>query len=558
MSDQKKNYRYQAFCVIEAQSPIQIGSGEKALTVSNSLLKDAFGFYYIPATSLTGVLRHLFWEKDEGLEESEGLKSIFGHQEMQKDKGQGSRLILSSAHLLLNGKKIADGLSAVDLIEVDEQLEGKGSGFEHIQPVRREHVRINHRGVADKDLKGKFESELLPKGCRFAFEIELVGTAEDAENWEAILSLLHHPLFRLGGGSRKGFGRFKVEQLITRSLDLSQEDDLQMYLAKSSQLAYREAGQNKYAAFKPSSKSEQAFKHYRLSLSAEDFMLFGGDFNVELAEKALEKARAEKAKKKQDEKKSDEKSLSLTSALADFTPKTEKIIYWNGGTMATTDCYLMPASSIKGAIAHRFVYHLNKLLGIYVDQQEVDHAEVESKLADYEQQLAALENYQAKPLEEINDRLKNLAELEKKLAKLTEGLQNMGNAETVELQKTALFGQALDSKAAKGQRGRILFEDIYLAKDTSAKKIFNHVAIDRFTAGALDQALYSEEVLQPRESMTLNIYVEQKAFEAVEENQVQQALEASLKDLCEGRLPLGGGVMRGHGRVKGKIQPTEA
>lgn len=538
MSDQKKNYRYQAFCVIEAQSPIQIGSGEKALTVSNSLLKDAFGFYYIPATSLTGVLRHLFWEKDEGLEESEGLKSIFGHQEMQKDKGQGSRLILSSAHLLLNGKKIADGLSAVDLIEVDEQLEGKGSGFEHIQPVRREHVRINHRGVADKDLKGKFESELLPKGCRFAFEIELVGTAEDAENWETILSLLHHPLFRLGGGSRKGFGRFKVEQLITRSLDLSQEEDLQMYLAKSSQLAYREAGQNKYAAFKPSSKSEQAFKHYRLSLSAEDFMLFGGDFNVEQANKAIQ-----------------DKDATL---IPDFTPKTEKIIYWNGGTMATTDCYLMPASSIKGAIAHRFVYHLNKLLGIYVDQQEVDHAEVESKLADYEQQLAALENYQAKPLEATNDGLKKLEELEKELVQLTERLQSMGNAETVELQKTALFGQALDSKAAKGQRGRILFEDIYLAKDTSAKKIFNHVAIDRFTAGALDQALYSEEVLQPRESMTLNIYVEQKAFEAVEENQVQQALEASLKDLCEGRLPLGGGVMRGHGRMKGEIQPTEA
>jgi len=539
MSNQKKNYRYQAFCVIEAQSPIQIGSGGKALTVSNSLLQDAFGFYYIPATSLTGVLRHLFWEKDGAQKESEDLKSIFGYQEERKDGGQGSRLILSSAHLLLNERKIADGLSAVDFIEVDEQLEGKGSGFEHLQPVRREHVRINHRGVADKEERGKFESELLPKGCRFAFEIELVGTGEDAKNWETILSLLHHPLFRLGGGSRKGFGRFKVQQLITRSLDLSKEDDLQMYLAKSSQLAYKEAGQNNYVAFKPSSKSEQPFKHYRLSLSAEDFMLFGGDFNVKQANKAIQKEDA--------------------TLIPDFTPKTEKVISWEAGDkMKPTDCYLMPASSIKGAIAHRFVYHLNKLLGIYVDQQEADHAEVEKELADYEQQLAALENYQAKPLEEINDRLKNLVELEKKLAKLTERLQNMGNAETVELQKTALFGQALDAKAAKGQRGRILFEDIYLAKDTSSKKIFNHVAIDRFTAGALDQALYSEEVLQPRESMTLNIYVEQKAFEAVEENQVQQALEASLKDLCEGRLPLGGGVMRGHGRMKGEIQTTEA
>jgi hypothetical protein len=120
-----------------------------------------------------------------------------------------------------------------------------------------------------------------------------------------------------------------------------------------------------------------------------------------------------------------------------------------------------------------------------------------------------------------------------------------------------LFGFAKDSKAEKrdketdkkGQRGRVIFSDLFLSKGT--QKVLNHVAIDRFTGGAMDGALFAEKVCTRRGVIVqLALLVERDAFAAP---LVQEAFEAALKDMATGMLPLGGGVMRGHGCFQGSI-----
>ena len=101
--------------------------------------------------------------------------------------------------------------------------------------------------------------------------------------------------------------------------------------------------------------------------------------------------------------------------------------------------------------------------------------------------------------------------------------------------------------------------------------MLSHVAIDRYTGGALQGALYNEEVLQPEQELTVDLYVEAAAFAdhefyntttntttTVKGDHVRQAFECALDDLCAGRLPLGGGTSRGHGTFSGTLQKPEA
>lgn len=82
-------------------------------------------------------------------------------------------------------------------------------------------------------------------------------------------------------------------------------------------------------------------------------------------------------------------------------------------------------------------------------------------------------------------------------------------------------------------------------------KIFNHVAIDRFTGGAMDGALFSEKVSQLMEDqITLNIFID-KSFD--DESLEIKAFENALVDICKGLLPLGGMTTKGHGIFTGTL-----
>lgn len=52
-------FRYVARIVIEADTPICVGSGEKTIDTDSEVTLDVNGLPYIPGTTIAGVLRHI-------------------------------------------------------------------------------------------------------------------------------------------------------------------------------------------------------------------------------------------------------------------------------------------------------------------------------------------------------------------------------------------------------------------------------------------------------------------------------------------------------------------
>ena len=175
---------------------------------------------------------------------------------------------------------------------------------------------------------------------------------------------------------------------------------------------------------------------------------------------------------------------------ADMTPVVEAYIEWEGGKPHFVEGTVIPGSSIKGALSHRTAFHWNKLKKLYADKGE--------------------------------------------------GLTGDDNPAVVQL-----FGRSGDGATSDDiTRGKVLIDDIIIPKCES--KIINHVAIDRFTGGALDGALFTEKVNIGQPCINIHILVDTSAF-LIEDPDIKNAFEKALDDLKNGMLPLGGGVNRGNG-----------
>jgi CRISPR/Cas system CSM-associated protein Csm3 (group 7 of RAMP superfamily) len=76
-----------------------------------------------------------------------------------------------------------------------------------------------------------------------------------------------------------------------------------------------------------------------------------------------------------------------------------------------------------------------------------------------------------------------------------------------------------------------------------------HIAIDRFTGGVLDGALYTMEVL---EAGTFSLVLERlpDAMDDELARQVQAVVRLVLEDLNDGIIGMGGGTARGYGSVR--------
>src|SRR5690606_20134761 len=104
------------------------------------------------------------------------------------------------------------------------------------------------------------------------------------------------------------------------------------------------------------------------------------------------------------------------------------------------------------------------------------------------------------------------------------------------------------------RRGNVIIDDIFLSKErVSNDKIFNHVAIDRFTGGGIDAALFNEKVSylkDENDSIQLKITV----GENIVDQTVLFAFENALLDITQGLLPLGGMTTKGNGMFTGTLK----
>lgn len=456
MKDTTYTKRYVARIVIEAKTPLAVSSGNKNVMTDSVVALDVNELPFIPGTSIAGIIRHTL-TKEVGEE-------FFGYQ--KGDKGHGSMLLFSEAKMIGEEGKVVDGMSSIDF--------DKSDFYKYFKELPiRQHARINHQGVTVKT--GKFDEQVVFKGTRFCFEMEMVATDEEKYKtmFESVIGKLRSSSFRIGSGTRSGFGEIEIITCQIKTYNLKDATDLKAYLDKTSSLAdaWNVAPNNTTTA-----EEEENWSKYELTLYPTDFYLFGsgyGDDDV------------------------------------DTKPVEESYIKWENNKpqmIKSEKVDLIPAASIKGALAHRVAYHYNDITGIKADELEPED-------------------------------FKNYVGNKNKAVK-------------------ALFGSEgekdKDSKKMKDQqRGNILFSDIIEDKNKD-NKIMNHVAIDRFTGGAIDGALFSEKVTDGRgEHYTTTLLVNN---EAIIDEDIKEALNRALRDLCKGMLPLGGGVNRGNGTFTGSLK----
>ena len=442
MEKTKFTIRYVSRIVLEAETPFTIGSGEKDLLTDALVAKDVNGLPYLPGTSLAGVIRSAC-----GIKRQEDTP--FGYQD--KNGGQGSRVIFSDGVMIGKDGRPVDGLRVIS---------HNDDFYAHFKmlPVRQ-HVRINSLGSTDKG--GKFDEQVTYQGTRFCFEMELLSTGSEDEAlfYEKMLNVLRRSTFRVGGGTHNGFGLMKVIALQRRDYDLTNPDDLESYVSRSAALDTPLEGAKKLTT---DTITDSTWKRYTLKLQPKDFFLFGS---------------------------------GMGDDEADMTPVSEAYIVWTNGKPTFQERgILIPATSVKGALAHRTAYHWNKLKKRFVD------------------------NDGEKPL--------------------------TGDAcPAVE----AIFGKAGQDSDKDIKCGNIMLSDVIISagKKTEDEKIMNHVAIDRFTGGTMDGALFTEKVINGLgREIQLTIDVRK---DSIQDEDISKAFELALKDVSDGLLPLGGGVNRGNG-----------
>lgn len=457
--ENKLNHRYIARLIVVATTPLFVGSGDASLMTDSLVQKDHNGLPMIPGTSLAGVLRH-------SIEDFTGnkvdWKDIFGYQD--GNDGLGSRLKVSSAYFLKGDKKVAEGITT----NIDEGLLNKLDSL-----PTRQHVRITDKGVAADN--GLFDNEVVYKGAKFIFEIELKGLESDRKNWEKIIDEIKSPAFRVGQGTRNGYGNLKVTQIFNMRYDLNDENDFNDYLEFNPFF-------NASLDFDNVEESESAAA-YTLQLQPDDFFIFSEGFGDE---------------------------------DVDNKPVMEEVMTYQYDKIEFEEKTLIPASSVKGAIAHRVCFHYNK------NNDNPDYNKSNPVFAD-----------------KIKERDKNGKLYFDKYT----GEENPAVAR--------LFGKKgrIEKNKDTGQRGILILDDLYF-DDIDNNKIFNHVAIDRFTGGAIDGALFSEKVSYKKDKqVTLKIYLSDSNIE----EKIREALENALTDICKGLLPLGGMTTKGFGMFTGKL-----
>lgn len=458
--------------VLETVTPLSISTGSPDGVFDSALVRDANDLPALPATSTAGVLRTLWTQQYS----ADSARQLFGFQ--NSDQGMASRLHVGWGHLLDGQGRAAVGLLLGDAAK---RLQNDALFADVLSqkdaPVHRNRVRLTHKGAAAD--AGKFDRSVLPAGHRFALELRLHAAADDAgETWQNLLALFSHPGFRLGGATRAGLGRVRCVKLHTAHFDLRQRERAQA-LGKLGADPSDTRGLTLQA--NPESAADRWFAA-TLTLDARNLWRIGqGDVAVG--------------------------SISPDDKAPDLLPVTERRIRWTGdsGKINPQRELLLPASSLKGVLAHRMAFHARRFSGAWAGQNPA---------CDKDGQPTVFA--------------------------------------PAEVQ--ALFGNVKDKVRAEqdsqGWAGCLFIDDTYLPAEKTARLMHN--SIDRFTGGVREHMLFEEQNVfggeaQVHLALDLNrLQIAANACKTTVAN-IQRAFAAALQDLCEGRLALGARSTSGNG-----------
>jgi CRISPR/Cas system CSM-associated protein Csm3 (group 7 of RAMP superfamily) len=358
---------YIARLVLETCTPLSIATGRTDGIADNLIVRDANGLPAIPGSSLAGVLRHLY----QHLNDEDQTNQLFGSGKQSLDDkepstedqetGNPSFVHVSWGCLHDQNDKPVEGLLDPD----DPRWQDDKIIKDALQttPIRRDHVKLNHRGVTDAKKQGKFERSSLTTGHRFSVELSLWSDDENDSRWEKLLNLLQRPDFRLGGGTRRGLGKLKMVRCHTGKFNLVDKGEFNQF----SELTQSLAETRHLNELKPSEPVSQI----SLNLTPLEGYRFGGGVEP-----------------------------LLKNSQANLLTVTEPCIEWENEQGALTQKrVVIPASGVKGALSHRVAYYYNALNEIFAEKYA---EEIEKHVGENNEAVRALFGY----IEESKDKTK--------------------------------------------------------------------------------------------------------------------------------------------------------
>lgn len=191
----KRSYYAVDVCLI---SPLNITNGEDYYTDAD-LLKDGFGEYFVPGSSLAGAFRNYLGTKKD-------KESIYGFSAGQD--GKMSSVFVS------------------DLYLKDAQVDV------------RDHVKL----TPEKTVDNKFDMQIIETGATGSIYIEVVERQNSNYNSGKIIAdviqAIHSGEIRIGADKNRGLGRLEVKQVGTREFFAKDLEKWEKFIA----LAHDSAG----------------------------------------------------------------------------------------------------------------------------------------------------------------------------------------------------------------------------------------------------------------------------------------------------------------------------
>jgi hypothetical protein len=190
-----------------------------------------------------------------------------------------------------------------------------------------------------------------------------------------------------------------------------------------------------------------------------------------------------------------------------IAPMTQTVIRWQNNRGAPSPpTHYVPASAVKGSLAHRLAWHYNRITG-----------QRAGNLAD------------TPPEETASEAVVCLFGIEA---------------------SSASANVAAEAPASAGRRGLLLLDEIALSAPAATQEI-HHVSLDRFSGGARSGLLFSERVIAPdvlRCDYRIALLVPPGTPPIAAP--IRHAFAAVLEDIRKARIAFGGGSGRGNGRFR--------
>ncbi len=485
---------------IQAKSPVSLGSGKivendrrrqekpamnlsgEAANAANepaqasAIARDANGLPTFPGSSIQGVLLSL-WLKKNGLESA---KEMFGFED-KDGMGQAGKIVCSWA-VVHDSNDVAVTEPIGDAaIKNDKVLSRLASS----NPRWRDHAAMNSRHSVDN--RRKFARTAAPRGTRFSLELTAWGDDEMEKALIEVARLFRHPRFRLGGASRRGYGRVDVIQASYACPDLNKPKELRELrrAPPSTGLQVNLLNAPEFAAPEMDATTATISLRFLDAVRIGSTVLPDNDTSTEGVDSSDQ---------------DDQSNILLALQESDFNPETNK----------SEVHFPLPGSSFKGPLVHRMVYYANQAAGRKIDIDEY------FKL--------------------------NPDQQKEKLAQFAE----MGNR-PVELNPFLGTAKGPDDGSGRptpGSASRITVDDALFSG--FVKIVVDHNSTDRFSGGVREQTgvLFAEEwLLDVTAEVVLTIREPRRTLDKDGpggwENSTAEIFLKALRDICTARVPIG-------------------